>query len=94
MKHAHPQPAYEWREEPCECDLGKSYASDHEGYYERRCEDCEGSGTVQASCADCRNVMPLNDEGFCEKCRDSAELPLEAFMAKYHPHVFLDGRAA
>ncbi len=32
------------------------------------CVDCGGTGTVDASCADCLKGAPLDAEGFCAEC--------------------------
>ena len=72
--------AFDWRETRCECDDGKTYATDHEGYFERRCEDCEGSGMIAASCADCDRGAPLNADGLCADCADE---PLVEITPKY-----------
>lgn len=80
---------YDWRIEPCECDEGKTYATDREGYFERGCEMCGGEGEVDASCCECDRIVPLNSDGICEKCQDAADLPLAEFVAKYSPHIYL-----
>lgn len=46
-----------------------------------------------ASCADCLEARPLDDDGFCEKCRDSDLLSVAEFAAKHHPRIYL-GKAA
>lgn len=64
----------------CEaCDDG--YMLDDAGLTAGRCECVNGE--TDAACVDCLNVLPLNDEGLCVRCNDSATLPVAAFDAKY-----------
>lgn len=59
---------YDWRTTPCECDGGTSYATDRDGYYDQRCEICEGAGELDAQCCECMAVKPLDEDGVCESC--------------------------
>ena len=71
--------AYDWRTESCSaCDE------------DSRCEYCMGSGEVDAACVECNRIVPLDSEGECLKCRDSAILPFDVFAAKYHPRVYVE----
>ncbi len=74
-------PTFRYRDEPCsECDFG--------------CKECEGAGEVPASCADCGDVRPLDDDGLCAFCVDASELPIAAFNAKWLcKHVLAAGAA-
>jgi RecJ-like exonuclease len=51
----------------------------------RHCDECEGRGELDASCAECRAGLPLNDDGLCERCADACTLPLSAFNEKWVP---------
>lgn len=80
---------YRYREDICEeCDEGRLYDYDSDGPYQCAvCDLCEGSGMVEATCDECDRLVPLNDEGICERCVDSNDLTVEEFAAKHHPHI-------
>ena len=56
------------------------------------CEACEGSGEVDAACADCLVVRPLDDEGFCQPCAEASILSADEWNARYAQVA--DGEAA
>ena len=80
-----PLATYSFREDGCDACSGFGYTLEPEGpgYVSVPCDECEGTGEADCACADCGNVYPLNDEGLCERCFDSVELPIAAFDAKY-----------
>lgn len=47
------------------------------------CGGCDGLGEIDALCAECLVVRPLNDDGLCVRCNDASELPVDAFNLKY-----------
>lgn len=68
---------FAWRLSPCPneaCDDGRETIVDRRGYTTTRCEECEGRGEVDASCADCLCIAPLNLDGFCEDCACLVEI--------------------
>ncbi len=79
--------AYDWRTEPCECDGGHRHGMHRNGPATDYCTDCNATGKVDAACVECERIVPLDSEGTCLKCVDSAILPLEVFAAKYHPRL-------
>ena len=38
------------------------------------CEECEGRMVVDASCACCDRIEPIDAEGFCRDCSDDVSL--------------------
>lgn len=73
---------FRFRTTLCEaCDDG--YMLDDAGLTAGRCDECDGTVKVDASCVGCGNVLPLNSEGECRRCFDAGELPVAAFDAKY-----------
>lgn len=86
---------YVFRQEDCDTCGGQGGITYPEGpgYVTYRCDDCDHTGQVDAACADCLVVKPLDDEGYCEKCADASSLPLAEFAAKHYPHLDI-GRAA
>lgn len=66
-------PAYSYRTTFCEA---------HDTATAHGCDECIG-GIVDAACTDCNNVLPLSDEGVCEKCWDAGELPVELYNLKW-----------
>jgi len=50
---------------------------------EELCSECDGMREVDASCADCLRILPLNGEGFCEQCTDASTLPIAEYQVKY-----------
>jgi RecJ-like exonuclease len=76
---------YRWQTEQCEwCDEGWQCS---DAFGDRRCDICEGRGEVTASCHDCAEIAPLDDEQLCEVCNDGADLTIEAYEAKYGGRV-------
>lgn len=69
---------------PCEARAPATYS-----FRTTDCEHCDHGcsecvrGEVDAACADCGNVYPLNDDGVCEWCADQALLSTPAFHAKW-----------
>lgn len=51
------------------------------------CAECDGSGEIDAACAECCRVLPLDSEGFCEECHDASAMPLADYLAKHKPHL-------
>ena len=47
---------------------GKVAEVDHYGYIDLRCDECMGFGLVDASCACCDRIEPIDDDGFCRDC--------------------------
>jgi DnaJ-class molecular chaperone len=37
-------------------------------YVEVECFECEGTGELDAACASCSRVAPIDEEGFCSDC--------------------------
>lgn len=69
---------------PCTfCDSGKATLIESIGFYSIVCPECDGAGEVDASCAECSCITPINADGLCERCNDANELTLVAFEAKY-----------
>lgn len=85
---------YSFRTTDCDTCGGHRFVTDigDDGFVARHCGECE-RGQVDATCADCLVVKPLDDEGFCERCADASSLPLAEFAAKHYPHLDI-GRAA
>lgn len=68
-------PPYQWRTTDCDyCWEGKverTVASGFSGpgyFISEDCEECGGTGEIEASCADCGDERPLNDDGVCADC--------------------------
>jgi RecJ-like exonuclease len=50
---------------------GRNTGCDDGGFYAVGiCDDCGGFGEVQASCACCDRIVPIDGEGFCRDCAD------------------------
>lgn len=76
---------YAFRTEPCpaeDCDNGKQISTDSLGFRAVRCETCEGDGTIDAGCAGCGTVCPLDEEGWCEDCTALTECHGDPFWEK------------
>lgn len=80
----------------CHCNDGKTYyAANYAGerigeLVEQPCDDCEGTGIIEAGCAHCEHVVPLDDEGFCDCC---ASIPDDVGLTETRPDPFY-GEAA
>lgn len=46
---------------------GEGYAGE---FHDEPCDDCAGTGEIEAGCAHCGNIAVLDDEGFCACCGD------------------------
>jgi len=47
------------------------------------CSECNGMREIDASCANCLRILPLDSEGYCQQCTDSFTLPLGEYQARY-----------
>jgi hypothetical protein len=68
-----------------DCFMGRYERPEGPGYVSCECDECEGRGELDASCAECLAGLPLNDDGLCERCADACTLPLSAFNEKWVP---------
>lgn len=62
---------------------GRYAVPDAHGFHDEFCEMCDRTGEIDCQCAECGNVVPLDDEGLCERCHDASTLPLVEFDLKY-----------
>jgi len=82
--------SFRYRTETCpDCSGGKvtiavNIGAPGDGYYrDLTCNTCDGFNEVDADCITCGKLEPLNDALECERCVDSATLPIAEFEAKY-----------
>ena len=60
---------YAWRTVDClACSEGKIERTYSGGFYSIGCAECDGAGEVDASCAECDVIRPLNADGVCSDC--------------------------
>ena len=86
-------PAFDWRTAPCPnegCDDGKVTMIEPNGFFTIACDECEGRAVVDASCAECACIKPLNDDGLCEPCADSLIMPQAEWVAKHLAPPFVE----
>lgn len=86
------------RTTPCpECNDGHTYrpirwSGEQFGeWVDERCDECAGTGLVEAGCASCEHIVPLDEHGFCACC---ADIPDEVGLTEVHGDPMLRKDAA